>query len=129
MVYNKNFFYSSFFFAKFINLFVRNGKKEWVENQVLRLFLKVSRRSLIPPIYYFFEVIERQRSVIGLQPITRKRKRVMIPLLLAPGVQYRVSLRNIYKVTVARSERTFIVRLNSSIFGYFSSWVTHPGYA
>jgi len=119
-----NFIYQSTVFNKLINKFVRKGKKERFENMFYRMFLRISRITKIPSIFYIFEILEKQKPIFGKKAHLTKKKTLYVPVILTLQQQYFVAISFLYQSVI--NSRLAIGRpieknIYNVLFSYYNS--------
>jgi hypothetical protein len=71
--------YDSVFFQRVLNQFIKHGKKERIEIGFYRMFGRWGSFTSVPPIFYIFEIAEKQRPIIGSRRVILRRRPVTIP--------------------------------------------------
>jgi ribosomal protein S7 len=84
----QTFFYTSVFYNRFLTKNIKHGKKERVENTIIRVFLQIARYSKIPVFFIFFELLEKQKCFISFRRIIKKKRTNLVPFNLRPAQQY-----------------------------------------
>lgn len=81
-----NFFYDSFWINKFINKFIKNGRKVVVEKAIYHAFVEIKQRLKLNPSDILLKSIEMLRSIVDVAKLfkfrgkRRKRKIILIPV-------------------------------------------------
>jgi|SRR6185437_7478365 len=81
-----------FWFNKFKNCFILNGKKQKIENVFMRTFIELKLKYRILPILSFYELLEKLKSPIILCPFRRGKKVYILPIHIKPIKQYKNSV-------------------------------------
>jgi ribosomal protein S7 len=89
----RDFLYNSYWMEKFINKFMRAGKKEIVEKTIFCAFQKIKRKTNLNTFYFFLNVLVKFRPIFGFisKRLGKQFKKVPVPLY--PRRQTIVSLK------------------------------------
>jgi ribosomal protein S7 len=109
---NENPFYKSYWINKFINKFMKHGRKNLVEKQVYDAFIRIKRQINENPAALVLKSIDMQRPMIGLtkhiKRVGKKRRRqriILIPTPLDTRRQLRMSLRWLVELILHQKKR------------------------
>jgi len=81
-----------FWFNKFKNNFIINGKKQKIENVFIKIFIELKLKYNTLPLLSFYELIEKFKSPIILCPFRRGTKVYILPVYIKPIKQYKNSI-------------------------------------
>ncbi len=81
-----NFFYDSFWLSKFMNKFIKDGRKAIVEKAIYNAFVEIKQRLKLNPSDILLKSIEMLRSIVDVAKLfkfrgkRRRRKIILIPV-------------------------------------------------
>lgn len=98
---SRNYFFSSLLVTKFVNSFIKHGKKEKFERILLKVFLflnstpltQVKSTTKLPVLSLLYNAIEMHRPILGSRVIFKKRVPLQIPAVATSKFRYGVALR------------------------------------
>ena len=93
LIFKRDSLYGSYWMAKFINKFMKAGKKQIVEETVFRAFKKIKMKTGINTFYLFLNLLIRFRPFLGFISKRFGRQFKKIPVPLYPRRQTIVSLK------------------------------------
>jgi ribosomal protein S7 len=82
-----------FWFKKFKNCFIKNGKKQKIERYLNFLFFKLKIIYKVRPILFFYDALQKLRPVFILVPKRKSTRIYILPTYLIGRQQYSVALR------------------------------------
>src|ERR1700761_4998420 len=87
--------YDSFVLNKFINFFVKKGRKEKVQNVFFEIF-RNEFHDFYPSYFIFFEILERFKPLFQIVKIRIGRDIYPIPVPVSLERRYKLALRYFY---------------------------------
>lgn len=87
--------YDSFLFLKFMNFFVKKGRKIKIQN----VFFNIASHELssrYPSYFIFFEMLQKFTPVVGIVPVKKRGVIHFIPVPITPQRRYKLALRYLY---------------------------------
>jgi len=102
-----------FWFRKFKNCFIKNGKKQKIERYFNFLFFKLKIIYKVRPILFFYDALQKLRPVFILVPKRKSTRIYILPTYLIGRQQYSVALRWLVN-SIKKS--TYSILLSEKIF-------------
>jgi ribosomal protein S7 len=87
--------YDSFLFLKFMNFFVKKGRKIKIQN----IFFNIMSNELLSrysSYYVFFEILEKFKPVVGIVSVKKRGVIHSIPVPITPERRYKLAMRYFY---------------------------------
>ena len=85
--------YHSYWLGKFLNMFIKQGKKKKVFKHLYTCLLLVKIENKMSPVLYFFEIIERIKPSFKLVSYFPTRTALITPKVVPPSSLYKVVLQ------------------------------------
>lgn len=111
----KSYFFNTFVFSKFINLFTKNGFKSKAFYLVHSVFFILRKSYFFNSISLFFYLVRCLLLKAEVKPISLAGRTVNVPFPLSYARQLKLSAQLLYKGVSARSERSILDRLQLEI--------------
>ncbi len=100
---------------KFINKFIFTGKKYLVEKIIYLSFFYIKKNLNSSAIFFFFEVLERIKPIVGLKFYTlkkRKLKRITaVPYIVSISLQYKKAIFWLVNAIKLRKEKEWFLKI------------------
>lgn len=93
VIYKPDAFYRSYWFAKFINKFMRGGKKHVIERIAVSVFSQIKVKMRKAPLYIFFATLIKVRPLLGIVSKRFGKQFRKIPVPLHPRRQTILALK------------------------------------
>lgn len=104
--------YDSFMLSKFMNFFIKKGRKTRVQN----IFYDIMAHELFKqysPYFVFFEILERFKPKVGIVSVRKRGVIHSIPVPITPEKKYKLALRYFYNY-IRRNKDGPVFSLNIS---------------
>lgn len=104
--------YDSFMLSKFMNFFIKKGRKVRVQN----IFYDIMAHELFKqysPYFVFFEILERFKPKVGIVSVRKRGVNHFIPVPITPEKRYKLALRYFYNY-IRRNKDGPVFSLNIS---------------
>jgi hypothetical protein len=116
--------YQSFLMNYFLQLLIKNGIKTSYENKFLHVLLLISFKLKLCAFLFFFEVLEKNKSILELNfkksIYKTKIKFVLIPIYLNQYQQYKKTLRFLkLNLLFSLNKRPIVYKLLESILDLY----------
>lgn len=104
---SRSYFFSSVILGKYINKFMKCGKKEKFERKILKIFLLITKKLKLSPVNLIYNIIELQKPTLLSKTIYKRRQSVQIAILHSNALRkYTKALHWIKEVTFGFTSRS-----------------------
>jgi len=111
-------FYQSYWLAKFINKFMRDGKKHVIENALWKTFCQTKIRTKKMPLTIFFAILMKIRPLFGFISKQFRKQRKKIPVPLYPRRQIIIALKWLVLSIKVKNLHSLEKRILSEFFDF-----------
>lgn len=119
--------YDSYFINKFINIFTKGGKKDFIAKKIYNIFYKINK-VVGSPLVVFFETLELFKPAVELITVRRGRNFYKIPTRIKSNRQYLLALK-LLKAQVLSKEgyNLGFPKFEDRLFNVFSDFFVFRG--
>ena len=122
--------YRSKWLSKFINKLFINGKKIIIEKIVYCTFFLIKKKLKYYPLFFFFEVLEKIKIIIGLKYKSNEKnkkinvlKKNVFPILLNISQQYKKSIFWLIQAIKIRNEKNLCLKIYLELHNIFFNYI------
>ncbi len=126
IIWNKNSVFNSLWYSKFINQFIKKGRKDSSEKKLFTIFKQLKSHTLLPHTQ-IFEIFFLTKPYVILTWIRKAKIYHQIPKIITLNQQYRLSLYLFSKLLILNNrkkklvfENKFILELSNIIYNHNS---------
>jgi small subunit ribosomal protein S7 len=87
--------YDSYMFSKFMNFFVKKGRKVKIQKIFFNIMSNEMSKQYLP-YFVFFEMLEKFKPKVGIVSVRKRGVNHQIPVPITPEKRYKLALRYFY---------------------------------